>query len=200
MAEKSDSRSIFHLLLWEALAAVGLAYLHRHPLADPIWETTFFYNALFFLVAYPILYVYRWVVTEGCLAMILWPLSFVLSLALGVSAYLWTAFAFYSTGNPFFFAMISHEGVLGTLFIFVYFPLIQPLWGTSKRYYSLGQLAEVVFYSLLGGFFAFLLGHFVIQKFGTSIGSDSTKFLIWLAVILVGTAMGAFLAQRGGKN
>lgn len=198
--DSKGSRSILHLLFWEGLAAAGLIYHHRHPLADSFWEITFRYNALFFLVAYPILYVSRWQAAEGCLGMILWPLSFILSLALGVSAYLWAAFMFHSMGNPFFFAMTQHERVLGVLFIFIYFPLIQPLWGIGKSYYPLGKLVWVLFYSALGGLLGFLLGRFVIQKFGTSLTADSGKFLLWLSLTLLGTAIGALAARRGGKE
>ncbi len=200
MAKGSDnSRSFLRLLFWEGAALVGFLHLRMHPLASPLWSLNFFYNALFFLVAYPLLYVYRWKMGEGCLNLILWPLSFVLSWGMGVSAYLWTAYWFYVTGNPFFTAMTRHEIVLGFLFIFIYFALIQPVLGTSQKYQSLGQLVWVFVYSALGGFLCFLLGQFVLRKWGDSM-LPSNQFLLWLGLILLGMAIGSLIAQRRGKG
>lgn len=199
-SKNRSDRSIVHLLLWEGLALAGWAYHHGHPLADPFWQYAFRDNALFFLVAYPLLFVYRWKAAEGCLGTILSPLSFVLSLALGVSAYLWLAFLFHATGNPFFFDMTRHPAVLGILFAFLYFPLIQSLWGISKDYVPLGRLIWVTFYSALGGLLGFLLGRFVLEKAGASLGKGNYAFLLWLGLILLGAAIGALAARRSGKK
>jgi hypothetical protein len=200
MAKGTDnSRSFLRLLLWEGAALAGLLHLQMHPLASPLWSLNFFYNALFFLVAYPLLYVYRWKVSEGCLNLILWPLSFVLSWGLGVSTYLWMAYWFNFTGNPFSAAMRNHEIVLGILFAVIYFALIQPVLGTSQRYQSLGQLLWVFLYSALGGFLCFLLGQFVVHKWGDSMTSGN-QFLLWLGLILLGTAVGSLIAQRRSKG
>lgn len=200
MAKGTDnSRSFLRLLFWEGAALAGFIHLRTHPLAAPLWSLNFFYNALFFLVAYPLLYVYRWKMSDGCLNLVLWPLSFVLSWGLGVSTYLWTAYWFYVTGNPFFTVMTRHEIVPGTLFVLIYFPLIQPVLGTSQRYQSLGQLFWVFLYSGLGGFFGFLLGQFVVRKWGESMVGGN-QFLLWLGLILLGTAIGSLIAQRRSKS
>ncbi len=191
----AEDRSFFRLLFWEALGVAGLLHIQIHPTASELLGLHFFHNALFFVVAYPLLYVYRWKLPEGCLGTILWPVSFVLSWALGVCAYLWTVYLLYFTGNPFSTAMRQHEIALGFLFIFVYFPLIQPLWGISRKYYSLGQLVWVLLFSAFGGFIGFLMGRFVDQQFGIRFGAGSGRFLVWLGLILVGAAVGAFGAK-----
>src|SRR5258708_1290404 len=134
---KESSRSILRLLFWEGMALAGLLHVRLYPLADPFWNLNFFYNALFFLAPYPVLYVYRWKLSGGCLSTLMWPLSFVLSWALGVSAYLWLAYIFLFTVIPYSHAMTTHWFALGLLFGFIYFPLVQPLWGVSKKYQSL---------------------------------------------------------------
>jgi hypothetical protein len=192
---KVSSRSLLRLLFWEGLAVAALLHLRQHPLADSFWSLNFFYNALFFLVAYPLLYVYRWKMAGGCLGAILWPLSFPLSWGLGASAYLWVAYAFLAAGSPYYNMMIHHPVVLGALFVFVYFPLLQPLCGLSKKYQSLGALFWIFLFSGLGGFLGYLLGQFVDRKYGASFAGGN-RFLLWLALILIGTAVGALAARR----
>src|SRR6185295_6193161 len=130
-----------------------------------------------------ILYVYRWKMAGGCLGTIMWPLSFVLSWLLGVSAYLWITYWMLFYGNPYVRAMMNHWLVLGLLFAFVYFPLIEPILGISRRFFTLGQLLKIVFFSGLCGFLSILLARFLDQKFGESIGGN--RFLLWLSVILI---------------
>ncbi len=197
---KSESRSLLRLIFWEGMALAGFLHVHLHPIANPFWDLNFFYNALFFLLAYPILYVYRWKFTDGCLSTILWPLSFLFSWGLGVSGYLWMTYILFVSGSPYYFSMMNHVIILGVLFAFIYFPLVQPILGTSKNYYTLGALVGVLFYSALGCLLGFLLGQFVDHKFGASIGLDSRRFLLWLALILIGTAIGALVAKRGEKG
>ncbi|HEY5040179.1 MAG TPA: hypothetical protein VIJ93_14015 [bacterium] len=189
-----NSRSFLRLLFWEGMAAAGFLHILRHPIANPIWALNFYYGALFFLVAYPLLYVYRWKVAEGCLGMVMWPVSSLLSWGLGVSAYFWLTYWLYFT--PYSYSLTQHEIILGLLFVFVYFPLIQPVLGISKHYFSLGELPWILFYSGLGGFLGFLLGKFVDDRFGISMGADSRRFLLWLFLILLGTAVGALAAKR----
>jgi hypothetical protein len=198
--DTSESRSILRLLLWEGLAAAGFLHLRLHPIADPIWSMNFFYNSLFFLTAYPILYVYRWKLADGCLGMVMWPLSFALSWGMGASAYLWILYGFYFTGNPFFRPMADHFLALGALFILVYFPLLEPALGVSRRYYSLGQLFWIYFYSALGGFIGYETGWFISQKFASVQADRSHWFLLWVFLMLLGTAAGALLAQRRLKQ
>jgi hypothetical protein len=195
-----NSRSILRLFFWEGLALVGLIQIHFHPYADHLWDLNFFYNALFFLVAYPLLYVYRWKMTDGCLGTMMWPLSFALSWLLGVSAYLWITYSLLLANSPYFNALKNHEIALGILFIFIYFPLIQPLWGIGKKYASLGELFWILLYSALGGFIGYETGWFISNKF-PSVRTDSAHwFLLWLGFILLGTAIGALIAQRRGKG
>lgn len=201
MAKGSESsRSILRLLTWEGLAAMGLVCTRLHPYADPIWNLNFFYNALFFLLAYPILYVYRWKVTDGCLATILWPLSFVLSWGLGVSSYVWTAYLLLLGNSPYFFAMTTHFIALGILFAFIYFPLIQPILGVNKKYQDLGGLVWLLFYSILGGFLGYETGWFVSRKFPSVQTEHGHWLLLWLGLTFLGTAIGALIAQRRGNK
>ena len=197
---KDSGRSILRLLLWEGLAAAGLIYIHLHPYADHVWNLNFFYNALFFLLAYPLLYVYRWKLTDGCLATMMWPISFVLSWGLGVSSYLWIAYLFLATGSPYFFAMTTHLVPLGILFAFVYFPLIQPILGTGKNYLTLGGLLWLLFYSALGGFFGYETGWFLSKKLPSVQTEHGHWLLLWLGLTFLGTAVGALIAQRRGKG
>lgn len=199
MAKESD-RSLIRLLVWEALAVAGLVTIHLHPYADHIWNLNFFYNALFFLLAYPILYIYRWKITDGCLSSILWPLSFILSWGLGVSSYLWIAYLLLIAGSPYFFAMKVHYIPLGILFVFIYFPLIQPILGVSKKYQTLGGLIWLLFYSALGGFVGYETGWFVGHKFPSVRTDVGHWFLLWLGLTFLGTAVGALVAQRRGNK
>lgn len=198
-ASTGEERSFLRFFLWEGLGLVGLLSQLSHPLADKTWSMVFFDNAVFFLAAYPVMYLGRWKLTDGCLGMVFWPVGFVLSWALGVSAFLWTAYVLYRTGSPYYFSLVQHFALFGFLFIFIYFPLIQPLWGISKRYHTLGHLFWFLLYSGLGGFLGFLLGRFVDEKFGGNIGTDSRRFLVWLALILLGMAIGSMAAGKRGK-
>ena len=200
MANGSDnSRSILRLFLWEGLAVAGLVTIHLHPYANHVWNLNFFYNALFFLLAYPILYVYRWKMTDGCLASILWPLSFVLSWGLGVSSYIWIAYLLLTLNSPYFYAMTGHYAALGVLFAFIYFPLIQPLLGIGRQYQSLGQLLGTFFYSALGGFIGYETGWFISQKFLSVRTNTGHWFLLWLGLVFLGTAIGSQFGQRREK-
>ncbi len=197
MANGSDhSRSILRLLLWEGLAAAGLVYIRLHPYADPFWNLNFFYNALFFLLAYPVLYVYHWKVAQGCLAAVLWPVSFVLSWGLGVSCYLWIAYFLLLGNSPYFYAMELHYVPLGILFAFIYFPLIQPILGVGPKYQSLAGLFWLFLYSALGGFFGYETGWFLSRKFPPIQTEHSHWLLLWLGLTFLGTAIGAQIAQR----
>ena len=182
------------------MALAGFLHIRLHPIANHLWDLNFFYNGLFFLVAYPLLYVYRWKLTDGCLNMVLWPLSFVLSWGLGISVYLWIVYIALFWGSPYFSSLIHHQAVLGGLFAFIYFPVIQPLLGVSRRYHSLGELVWILFYTGLGGFVGFLLGHFVDGKYALSIGTDGHRFLLWLALIFLGAAIGALVAQKQAQK
>jgi hypothetical protein len=193
---KGRERSILRLLLIEACALGGYLYLQSHPITPPLWNLNFRYNALFFLAAYPLLFVYRWKLAEGCLGMILWPLSFILSWGLGVSCYLWLTCGCYYWGSPFLKCLTRDEIILGFLFALVYFPLLQPLLGTTRKYFTLWEMAGTLFFSALGGFLGYLLGQFVDQKFGLGLGVDR-RFPLWLGLILMGMAVGAFARGRG---
>jgi hypothetical protein len=195
---KTAGRSLFRFLFFEALALGGYFYIRSHPLAQPLWDLNFRYNALAFLAAYPLLFVYRWKVAEGCLGMILWPLGYVLAWGLGVSCYLWLTCVSYYTGSPFFNSLTRHEIILGLLFALVYFPLLQPILGVGKKYFSLPRVLWILLLSAFGGFLGYLLGQFVIRKMGTAPGDNGKLFLLWLALILIGVAVGALGAQRKG--
>ncbi len=194
------NRSVVRFLVFEGLSLAGFILLRFHPIADALWEKNFFYGDLFWLAGYPILYAYRWKGTGGFLGIVLWPLGFVLNWGLGVSAYFWAAYILLMTGSPYYYALIHHEIILGVLFAFIYFPVLQPILGISQRFHSWGELFWILFYSGLGGFLCFLLGRFINDKFGASLGSDNTRFLIWLGLILLGGASGAMVAQRRGKG
>ncbi len=197
MANGSDhSRSILRLLIGEGLAAAGLVYARLHPYADPLWNLNFFYNALFFLLAYPILYVYRWTMAEGCLAAVLWPVSFVLSWGLGVSCYLWIAYLLLLGNSPYFYAMKLHYVPLGVLFAFIYFPLIQPILGVGPKYQTLGGLLGLFLYSALGGFFGYETGWFLSRRFPAIQTEHSHWLLLWLGLTFLGTAIGAQVAPK----
>ena len=200
MAKGSEnSRSLFRLFFWEGLALAGLLHIHLHPpFADSLLNILFFYNSLFFLVAYPLLYVYRWKMAGGCLGTLMFPISFVLSWFLGASLYIWITYWMLFTGNPYVKALMKHWYVLGPLSAFVYFPLIEPLLGISRRFFTLGQLLKIVFFSSLCGFLSILLAMYVDQKFGESIGAN--RFLLRLFIILIGTAVGALAARPRGKS
>ena len=193
-------RSLLRMLFWEGLGVAGLVHVLRHPVANEAWGLSFFYSALFFLAAYPLLYIYRWKLAGGFLDILLWPLSFILSLGLGVSAYLWTAYWLYIMGNPYSYSLIKHCYVLGPLFVFIYFPIIQPFWGVTKRYYSLPGLFVLVFYSGLCGFLGYLVGYFLDQKFGASLGGANSRFVLWLSLIFLGTAIGGLATQNRTKE
>ena len=198
--ETSPGRSVLRLLFWEGLGMAGLFEIRSHPIASHFWDLNFFYNALFFLAAYPILFVYRWKITGGCLGALLWPLSFFLSWSLGVSAFLWMTYAFLLTGSPYFYSPIRHPLILGFLFAFIYFPLIQPLWGVSRKYQTLGTLLGVLFLSGLGGFLGYEAGWWVGRKFPSVRVNGDHWFLMWLGLILLGMAVGALAGRRSEKD
>lgn len=195
-----DSRSILRLLFWEGLAVVGLAYIRLHPYADRVWDLYFFNNSIFFLVAYPLLFIHRWKLTGGCLATLTWPLGFVLSWGLGVSAYLWITYLLLINNSPYFYAMERHFIPLGILFAFLYFPLIQPILGVGRKYPSLGRLVWILFCSALGGFIGYETGWILSHKFPLIRADNGRWFLVWLGIVFLGTAAGALIAQKQGEK
>ena len=82
------------------------------------------------------------------------------------------------------------------IFFSIALSFCDPLWAADMD----GVLVGVLFYSALGCFLGFLLGQFVDHKFGTSIGFDSRRFLLWLTLILIGTAIGVLVAKRSEKG
>jgi hypothetical protein len=195
---KEQGRSFLRLLLFEALALGGYLYLLHHPVTQLFWNQNFRINALAFLAAFPLLFLYRWKVAEGCLGLVLFPLGWVLSLGLGVSCYLWLACGFYYAGSPFYASLTKHEAVLGLLFALVYFPLLEPILGVSKKYFPLHRILWILLFAGLGGFLGYLVGQFVIRKAGLPTGDNAQLFLLWLALVLIGVAVGALGAQRKG--
>jgi hypothetical protein len=193
---KSPDRSLIRLIVWEGLAFLGLLQIQLHPFANEIWDLNFRYNALFFLVAYPFVYVYRWKLTDGCLNLAFWPFNFLFGWLLGVSAYLWVAYLLLLLGSPFFFTMIHHTAALGFLFIFIYFPLIQPLWGVGQSYKSLGTVLKSLLWAGAGGAMGFALGYWVDSRFGHSLPEEGHRFLLWLGLMLFGAALGALFGQK----
>jgi hypothetical protein len=137
--------------------------------------------------------------TDGCLPSLLWPLSFVLSFAVGASSYLWITYVLLVTGSPYSSAMTEHFVPLGILFAFIYFSLGQALLGVGKRYQTLGQMMWVLFYSALGGFIGYETGWFVSQKFPSVRVDHGHWLLLWLGITFLGTAIGALIAQKRGK-
>lgn len=196
--KKAGGRSPLRLLLFEALALVGYLYILHHPIAQPSWSQNFRINAMVFLAAYPLLFLYRWKVAEGCLGMVLWPLGWALSFVLGITCYLWLTCGFYYTGSPFYNSLMKHQAVLGLLFALVYFPLLEPILGVSQKYFPLHRILWILLFSGLGGFLGYLVGQFVIRRAGIPTGDNAQLFLLWLALILIGAAVGALGAQRKG--
>jgi hypothetical protein len=198
--DPTSGRSVLRLLFWEALGLAGLIEIHSHPIANHFWDLNFSYNALFFLAAYPILFVYRWKAAGGCLGTLLRPLSFLLSWGLGVSAFIWMTYAFLLTGSPYFYSPIQHPLVLGFLFAFVYFPLVQPLWGISRKYQTLVDLLGVLLLSASCGFLGYEVGWWVGRKFPAVRADGDHWFLMWLGLILLGMAVGALAGQKREKD
>jgi hypothetical protein len=127
-------------------------------------------------------------------------LSFVLSWALGVSSYLWIAYLLLTIGSPYFGAMTQHFIPLGIIFTFIYFTLGEAVLGVGKSYQTLGNLLWVLFYSAMGGFIGYETGWFVSQKFPSVRTDHSHWLLLWLGITFLGTAVGALIAQRRGKD
>ncbi len=196
--EKKQDRSWIRLIFWEILFLIGLGQVLTHPMVDQPLAKTFYYGAVFCTAAYPLLYMLRWKMSEGLLGLIFWPVRLLFGLGLGVASYLWLVYVLMVTGSPYSSALTQHWVVLGVLFVLVYFPLLEPILGVGKRYFSLGELFWLLLYSGIGGFLCYLLGRFVDTKFGVSIGPE-WRFPLWLFLILIGIAIGAF-AQGRGKN
>lgn len=197
---KGSDRSIVRLLVWEALALVGFLQIQFHPFANELWDLNFRYNALFFLVAYPFLYIYRWKLTEGCLSTLLWPFSFLFGWLMAVSAYLWMAYLLLLFGSSFFYTVIHHMAALGFLFIFLYFPILQPLLGVGQSYHSFGTVLKSLLWAGLGGALGYFLGFWVDSRFGHSFPEEGHRFLLWLGLMLLGAALGALFAPKGSKG
>jgi hypothetical protein len=193
-------RSLLRMLFWEGLGVAWFLHVLSHPVAHELLGVGYFYAAIFFLAAYPLLYIYRWKLAGGFLDILLWPLSFILGLGLGVSAYLCITYWLYFLGNPYAYSLIKHFYALGPLFVFIYYPVIQPFWGVTKRYYSLPGLLVLVIYAGLCGFLGFLVGYFLDQKLGSSLGSAHSRFVLWLLLMFLGTAIGGLAAQKRTKE
>jgi len=193
---KSGGRSIVRLLLFEALALGGYLYLQNHPMARPLWGLNFRIYALAFLAAYPLFFIYRWKVAGGCLGLVFWPIGYALSLALGISCYAWLTLGLYYSGSIFYGNLTKHEIVFVLLFGLVYFPLLEPVLGVSKKNFSFPQTLWILLFSVFGGFLGYLLGDFMIRKAGTPVTDKGNLFLLWILFILIGAAVGAMGAQR----
>lgn len=192
-----QSRSFWRILFWEALGAAGWFYLIHHPLAGhSSTQHLFHLNALFFLAAYPLLFIYRWAAVEGFFSVLLKPFSWVLNWALGVSAYFWLEYLFLTLQLPYFGIMTNHWILTAILFIFPYFLIIQKFWGVSRLYYTMEECLALGLLTVLGGGAGFGLGELAVHHLGEYPFLAGHQFLIWLLLVWLGVVLSAWIAQK----
>src|SRR5262249_25622459 len=155
---------------------------------------------LFFLLGYPLLFLYRWKLQDGCLSLVAWPLGGFLNLGVAASLYWGLAYGLLVIGSPFAWGLTTPWLVLGPLFALLYFPLLAPLLGVSRTPLSLGQTLRVFLGSSLGGVAGFYLGFLADRQWGTQ--WPDKRFLIWLGILLAGAVLGTFLlsSRKGAKT
>jgi hypothetical protein len=192
-----QSRSFWRILFWEALGTAGWLYLTHHPLTGhPSTQHLFHLNALFFLAAYPLLFIYRWAAVEGFFNVLLKPLGWALSWALGVSAYFWLKYLFLTLQPVYFGVMTNHWILTAILFIFPYFLILQKFWGVSRLYYTMEECLALGLLTLLGGAAGFFLGKFAVDRLTGIPWLEGHRFLIWLLLAWLGVVLAAWIAQK----
>ncbi|HET9869713.1 MAG TPA: hypothetical protein VFR02_04335 [bacterium] len=194
--KSGEPRSLWRLLFVEALAAAGFYWMTRHAV-PPGWKGgTFRLNALFFLAAYPLLFIYRWVLPGGFFGVLLGPAALVLGLALGVSTYLWMEYGFLWAGLPYAGILRAHWAVLGALFVPLYLMFFRNLMGISRLYYTMEECLALCLWVGLGGGGGFLLGKLLDDRLQDAPFFQHHRFLIWLFLIWLGTVAALLLARK----
>ncbi|HVM32160.1 MAG TPA: hypothetical protein VMU88_03435 [bacterium] len=191
-----ESRSLWRLLFWEALAAAGYYWMTRHA-SPPEWKTSLLReNAVFFLAAYPLLFLYRWVGVEGFWGVLLGPLALVLGLALGVSSYLWCEYGFLLAKLPYAGILRAHWIILGLFFAPLYLLLLRNLMGVSKIYYTMEECLALGLWTVLGGGTGFWLGRILDDHFSQTPFFMDHRFILWLGLIWLGAILALLLARK----
>jgi hypothetical protein len=194
--KSKEPRSIWRLLFWEALAAAGFYWLTRHAL-PPDWKgMPFKQNALFFLAAYPALFLYRWGGLDGFLGVLLAPAATVTGWILGASVYLWAEYAFLLGSLPYAGILRAHWIGGGLLFIPVYLLFLRNLMGISRLYYTMEECLALCLWAALGGGGGFWAGRLLDDHLQKTPFFENHRFMIWLLILWLGLVLALLIARK----
>ena len=191
-----ESRSPWRLLFWGGLAFLGFYWLSRHPVPIDFKTIPFRENALFFLVAYPLLFVYRWMGVDGFLGVLLGPVAWVLGWVLGVSIYLWIEYAFLLAQLPYAGILKVHWIGMGLLFVPLYLLFFRNFMGISRIYYTMEECLALCLWVALGGGGGFLLGKFFDDHLQQTAFIQNYRFVLWLLLIWLGMVLALLIARK----
>ena len=195
-----QGRSLWRILFWEALGAAGWFAVAHHPfMGHPSEQRLFYLNALFFLAAYPFLFIYRWAAVEGFLSVLLGPFSWLLSWVLGVSAYFWLEYGCFVFQPTYYSILAGHWVLCGILLIFPYFLIVQKFWGVSRLYYTMEECLALGLWAALGGAAGFLMGKWTVNHLENVPWLGGHRFLAWLLWIWLGVVAASWIAQKKKK-
>lgn len=194
--KNGGTRSLWRLLFWEGSALVGFYGMTRLSL-PPGWKgVPFRENAAFFIAAYPLLFVCRWIGAEGFLGVLLNPVALVLGWILGASTYLWIEYGLWAAGSPAAGLLRSHWVPMGLLFIPVYGLFLINLMGISRIYYTMEECLALLLWAAMGGGGGFLLGKLLDEHLERTPFLENHRFMIWLSWVGVGVVLALLIARK----
>lgn len=202
MAKQETSRRTWsRLFFFLAAAAAGFVHLMLRAPAGDSRSVVYVYNAFGFFLAYPALYLYRWIPFPAFLRMLFYPLSFVLELALVVTSYLWTAYAFQAAGSPHSDLFFEHFLVLGGLFFLVYASFGRAVLGVSRDYCPVPVVVGLLLYGALGAGAALLAGGVVKGRLEGWFHEPDVRLLAWITLVTAGALLGfGFAPEAEGRR
>lgn len=153
-------------------------------------------NAAFFIAAYPLLFVCRWIGVEGFFGVLLGPVALVLGWILGASTYLWAEYGLWAMGSPAAELLRSHWVLMGLLFIPVYGLFLVNWMGIGRIYYSMEECLALSLWGALGGGGGFLLGKLLDDHLKRTPFLETHRFIIWLSLVGLGVVLALLVARK----
>jgi hypothetical protein len=194
--DKSKSKPIAQVVIFELAAAYGLVRLLQSASSQDPWTIRFVYNACFFLAAYPFLAFWRAGGVPGVLRFILFPIGFALRLGLMVSAYFWVIFTFWTfQRNDVLDLMVNRPVAIGALFFLLYWSFIGPVLGTTGKGAGIFALLRLAVITVVVGAVGFLIGRGLDVTLAARQWPQDQR--LWIVVLV--TMVFALVGSWGGK-
>lgn len=194
MAE--DSRSFFRYLFIATAAAFGLVHILWKAPAGDDRSVLFAVNAWSFFFVYSALYFYQWIPFPKILRFLFFPMSLLLDILLGVSCFLWVAYALQAFKSPQAELVWEYIWFILPLFGLVYISLGRPLLGVSRSYRPWLEVVSMLFFAGLFTAGLIYLELFMGRPIDRWVHDEESRFLVRVTLWTISALLGAAFAPR----